>query len=240
MIIETRVVGPVDCNCSVAVCPATSEAIIVDPGGNEEELVELVRSLGAKIKFILITHAHFDHVIAARRIRELTGAPICLHAKDKWLYRIMPIQYLAWKIDAKKPLRINRWLKDGENLTFGEYSLAVMHTPGHSPGSVCFHMPDQKLLFSGDTLFRESFGNPALPFANLEAVIDSVLNKLLVLPDETRVLPGHGEETSIGHEKIHNPLVREGVIEKLREEARNKPSTMKMMGQLLLYMIKGK
>jgi len=234
MILQTFSVGPMDCNCSIVVCPETREAIVVDPGGDAEEILVKLKELGAIVKLILITHAHFDHVIAARAVKAATGAPICLHKKDIWLYRLMPLQYRMSGIKDKAPPRPDRLLIDGDALAAGALSLSVLHTPGHSPGSCCFHLADEKLLFSGDTLFASSVGNWRFPGGSFEAIIRSVNEKLMVLPDDTHVVPGHGPETTIGFERANNPYLQPDSLAEIRLDASKEPGKLKMLGLMIL------
>ncbi|MBK9141605.1 MAG: MBL fold metallo-hydrolase [Candidatus Melainabacteria bacterium] len=235
MLVKTIKVGPMECNCSIAVCPETGDAILVDPGGNAEEITAMIESTGARVKAIVITHAHFDHVIAAGKIREITGAPVCLHRKDMLLYRLMPLQYRMAQIAERRPPRPDRLLREGDRVDAGSLSFSVLHTPGHSPGSCCFHQDEGKLLFSGDTLFCRSVGNWKVPFGNFEKLFPSILDKIMVLPDETRVIPGHGPETTVGDERLSNPYLQPGRVAELREEERKRPGT----ARLLLAMIVG-
>jgi glyoxylase-like metal-dependent hydrolase (beta-lactamase superfamily II) len=222
MLLETFKVGPIECNCSIVACEETKEALIVDPGGDPEKILERISALGVKVKYILITHAHFDHVLAARAIREATGAQICLHKKDLRLYLIMPLQYRMYGIkNGERPPFPNKRLKHDDRLAFGSLEGRIIHTPGHTPGSCCFHISRQNLLFSGDTLFRESVGITDVPAGSFEALIES-LQKLMRLPDETRVIPGHMDETTIAHEKLHNPYLQEVKIEEIRAEHRSR------------------
>lgn len=224
MILETYKVGPLECNCTIFACPDTKEAVIVDPGGDADKLLERIATLELKVRYVVITHAHFDHVLAARAIKDATGARVCLNKKDIWLYLIMPLQYRMADLKGTRPPLPNKWLKDGELLTVGGVSAKVLHTPGHSPGSCCVHVAEEKVLFSGDTLFRDSVGAWKYPGGSFEALLHSIESKLMVLPDDTRVIPGHGDETSIGHERAHNPYRTAEVIAQAREEESRRPS----------------
>jgi glyoxylase-like metal-dependent hydrolase (beta-lactamase superfamily II) len=228
MILETYKVGPVECNCSIVASKETGEAVVVDPGGDPELLLERIKALGVKVKYILITHAHFDHVIAARVLKEATGAKVCLHRKDIWLYRIMPLQYRMFGAkDAGRPAKLDILLKDGDSFRCDDLTVNVLHTPGHSPGSCCFHMAAQKLLFSGDTLFQGSVGQWAFPGGSFDALVRSITEKLFTLPDDTRVIPGHRDETTIGVEKATNPYLTPEAIAKYHAEEAKRPGTIK-------------
>jgi hydroxyacylglutathione hydrolase len=236
MILETFKVGPMECNCSIVVCPDTRNAIVVDPGGNADLLIERLRSLNATLKSIVITHAHFDHVIAARQLREATGAQVCLHRKDIWLYRVMPLQYRMSGIKDKRPPRVNRFLAEGDTVSAGNIEFSTLHTPGHSPGSICLHCASQKLLFSGDTLFRLSVGNWRFPGGSLETLLASI-ERLGALPDDTRVIPGHMEETTIGFERANSQYFQPAFLEELKETERAQPRVT--VRSMLWAMIKG-
>ncbi len=238
MQLEYIKVGPLEVNCSVAVCPESGDAFVVDPGGNADEIIALIEKLGANVKLILITHAHFDHVIAAQRIKDFTGAPVYLPKKDKLLYRLMGLQFKMANV-ADKPVRIDRYMKEGDRIKVGSLSLEVFHSPGHSPGGSLLYMEAEKVLFAGDTIFRESIGNWKIPFGNLEKLLDSVMNKVLVLPEDTRVIPGHGDETTIAHERQHNPVMKPEQLATMREEERKRPGTLKMMGMLIWAILTG-
>ncbi|HEY9793719.1 MAG TPA: MBL fold metallo-hydrolase [Candidatus Obscuribacterales bacterium] len=237
MILETHIVGPNACNCSIVACPQTRDAVVVDPGGDEELLLERIKALGVNVKYILITHAHFDHVIAARTLREKTGAKVCLHRKDMWLYRIMFLQYRMAGLTARLPPRPDVFLNNGDRYDAGNVSLRVLHTPGHSPGSCCFHLETEKLLFSGDTLFKDSVGNWVYPGGNWVALIESISAQLLGLPDDTRVIPGHGDETTIGAEKATNKYLKPDELEKARAYEATRPGVLKSIGVILLRML---
>lgn len=238
MKLEYIKVGPLEVNCSVAVCPETGDAFVVDPGGNYDEIVALIERMEARVKLIIITHSHFDHVIAARRLKEYCGAPVYLPRKDRLLYRLMGLQFKMGNID-EKPVAIDHYMKDGDEVTLGSLSMKVIHSPGHSPGGCLLYMEKEKLLFAGDTIFRESIGNWQIPFGNLEKLLDSIFTKVMVLPDDTRVIPGHGDETTIAHERVHNPVLKPEQLEIIRAEEKKRPGTMKMMGMLLWSLLTG-
>lgn len=234
MILDYLKVGPLDVNCSILVCPNNNEAIVIDPGGNEEDILARIAALDARVKLILITHSHFDHVIAGARIKKETGAPVYLPRKDRGVWRLMGLQFKLAKIEDKKPPRIDRFLKEGEKVSVGSLTLEVIHTPGHSPGGCAFYMRDKNLIFAGDSLYRDSVGNWQVPFGNFEDLVRTLHDKFMTLPDNTRVIPGHGEETTIGREREHNPFLKPGRIEELREAERTRPGTFRMLLAMLL------
>jgi len=205
---HSLVVGPVSCNCCIVACPTTGYAAVVDPGGTPELILAAVADMGVTVKWLLHTHAHFDHILATGEVAAATGAEIFLHAGDKALYEGLPEQGHVFGFRASRPPQPSHWLVDGETLAIGNLSATVIHTPGHTPGSVGFYFahPDS-LLLSGDTLFAESVGRTDFPGGSFTNLATSIRGKLYVLPGETRVVPGHGPETTIGHEREHNPFI---------------------------------
>jgi glyoxylase-like metal-dependent hydrolase (beta-lactamase superfamily II) len=201
--------------------------VVIDPGGDEEIILRRIEALGVRVTHVLLTHAHFDHVLAARALERVTGAAVCLHSKDRRLYGIMPLQYKLYGIKAARPPRPKRWLKDNDEIRVGDLRASVIHTPGHSPGSCTFYFAEEKLLFAGDTLFRESVGIWTAPGGSFEALLDSVKKKLFSLPDDTRVIPGHLGETTILHEKQHNLYLKPQAIESARSELKHQPLAVK-------------
>jgi glyoxylase-like metal-dependent hydrolase (beta-lactamase superfamily II) len=208
MKLRTLTVGPVSCNCGIVACPATGEAAIIDPGGNTDRILADVKAMGVTVKLLLHTHAHFDHILATGEVAEATGAAVLLHRNDQDLYENLPAQGRMFGFWAKRPPAPTQWLAGGETITIGHLSARVVHTPGHTPGSVGYYFgPAEALLFSGDTLFAESVGRTDLPGGSYDQLAASIRTKLYVLPGETRVIPGHGSETTIDHEREHNPFV---------------------------------
>jgi glyoxylase-like metal-dependent hydrolase (beta-lactamase superfamily II) len=208
MILETFAVGPLACNCTLLGDPEAGEAIVIDPGDEVGRIHRRLVELGLKLKQILVTHAHIDHVGGALRLKQLTGAPILLNENDLPLLNMMA-QQAAWvgmKTPETAPPDAN--LTDGQLVGLEHYPAQVIHTPGHSQGSVCLHFAPLKLLVAGDTLFAGSIGRTDLPGGDYEQIIDSIQSRLLALPDETRVLTGHGPATTIGVERRSNPFLR--------------------------------
>ena len=235
MIIQTFETGPVRCNCSIVGCSHTREALIVDPGGDAEEIIARVKDLGLNVRQILITHGHFDHVLAARAVKKATGAKIAIHRKDRWLYRITPVQskLFCGAFRGTMPPRPDRWLAEGDVIKTGELLARVMHTPGHSPGACCFHLEEERLLFSGDTLFAGSIGQWRYPGGNIQQIFASV-DRLMELPDETHVIPGHGPETSIGEERAGNQYIDAAYREMLLREEADRPSFWRLLGRSVM------
>jgi hydroxyacylglutathione hydrolase len=208
MRITTFPVGPLQCNCSMIVCPETKEAAIVDPGGDAEKIMTFVKDNGLTVKYLLHTHAHFDHILASAEIKKSTGAKICLHEKDKFLYDNLEGQCKLFGFKAEKPAEIDRYLTDDEQIEIGKSKTTVLHTPGHTPGSLCFSVIDKaSTLFAGDTLFNGSIGRTDLWGGSFEDLITSINNRLLTLDDSTEVVPGHGQNTNIWQEKKYNPFL---------------------------------
>ncbi|HEY9757238.1 MAG TPA: MBL fold metallo-hydrolase [Oculatellaceae cyanobacterium] len=228
---QTFPVGQMQCNCSILTCPTTNLAIVIDPGSDFEEIKRRLGS--ARVKCILITHAHFDHVLAARELQESTGADVYLHRADRWLYRIMPIQYKMFDIKGKRPPKIACYLSDNDEVVAGEIRLSVMHTPGHSPGSCCYHCQEHDTLFSGDTIFRGTVGDWKYPGGSLKQLVDSIRSRVMPLPSQTIVVPGHGSETTIGEELASNPYLQPGYFEHLLEEDAKKPGKASIMLSML-------
>jgi hydroxyacylglutathione hydrolase len=208
LVLESFPVGPLGCNCSIIGCKETGDAIVVDPGGDPDKIIELLDKLGLKAKYLLHTHAHFDHITGSREMREKTGAQICLHEGDQWLYDNLLKQVKMFGFEASDPLPVDRYLTDEEEVNFGNLKAKVIHTPGHTPGSLCFSVEDKDaVLLSGDTLFNRSIGRTDLWGGNFEEIIKSISTRLLTLDDSTRVIPGHGPDTKIWEEKKENPFV---------------------------------
>ncbi|MBI3722556.1 MBL fold metallo-hydrolase [bacterium] len=212
MLVETFPVGVLSCNCTVIACERTREAIVVDPGGDADRILDLVRGNHLVVKHVLHTHAHFDHVLGTREVKEATGASLHLHAGDDFLYRDLARQasWIGLELKDEAP-PIDSPLQDGETITFGDHGTLVLHTPGHTPGSVSFSLSlgDEMLLLSGDTLFKGSIGRTDLPGGDTKKILASIKTRLLTLDDDTRVIPGHGPETRIGLERRKNPFLQD-------------------------------
>lgn len=206
--IETFPVGLLQCNCSIVSCPDTQEAIIIDPGGDAPAILKRVREQKLKVRYLLHTHAHFDHVGATAELKQELGAEILLHPGDDFLYKNVPMQGQLFGMSLQPTVAVDRDFEDEMTLDFGQSSSLVLHTPGHTPGSVCFHIADeQSHLFSGDTLFRQGVGRTDLWGGSHTELMQSIRNRLLSLDDSTTVYPGHGPVTSIWDEKKQNPFL---------------------------------
>jgi hydroxyacylglutathione hydrolase len=208
MKIQTLTVGPVGCNCNIVACPETGEAVIIDPGGNPERILAAVKAMGVHVKLLLHTHGHFDHILATGEVAKEVGGAILLHRNDRELYDLLPEQCRYFGFRAMRPPTPTRLLHGGESLPIGKLTAQVLHTPGHTPGSVGYYFgPEESVLFSGDTLFSKSIGRTDLEGGSLEDLVTSIQTKLYTLPVDTRVIPGHGFETTIGYERENNPFV---------------------------------
>jgi glyoxylase-like metal-dependent hydrolase (beta-lactamase superfamily II) len=208
MILETFPVGPLQCNCTLLGDEEAGEAIVIDPGDEVTRIHRRISEYGLKLKQILITHAHIDHVGGALKLKRLTGAPIFLNENDLPLLKMMSMQAGWLGIDPPETAPPDEDLADGLSVGLTRYPAEVIHTPGHTQGSVCLHFAPLKLLFAGDTLFAGSIGRTDLPGGNFPQIIESIQNRLLPLPDETRIVAGHGPASSIGDERKSNPFLK--------------------------------
>ncbi|HTV56896.1 MAG TPA: MBL fold metallo-hydrolase [Terriglobia bacterium] len=207
MILETFPVGPLQCNCTILGDEAAGEAIVIDPGDEVARIHARLTERGLKLKQILITHAHIDHVGGALRLKRLTGAPILLNENDLALLGMMDTQAAWLGVSTPETALPDHALVDGQRVGLDAYPAQVVHTPGHTEGSVCLHFVPLKMLIAGDTLFNRSIGRTDLPGGNFDQIIESIQSRLFTLPDETRVIPGHGPTTTIGEERRENPFV---------------------------------
>lgn len=208
MLLSTFPVGPLQCNCSIIVCPETKEAAVIDPGGDPQDIIDRCEREGYTIKYLLHTHAHFDHIAGARAVKEKTGAKICLHKEDEWLYNNLNKQGMMFGFQFDAPVPIDHYLQDEEEIKVGNVKAKVIFTPGHTPGSSCFSMQEKdSVLFAGDTLFHGSIGRTDLWGGSFEQIIKSIKGRLFELDDSTEVIAGHGPNTSIWNERRENPFV---------------------------------
>ena len=207
MILETFPVGPLQCNCTLLADEEAGEAIIVDPGDEVSRIYRRLSDQGLKLKQILVTHAHIDHVGGALKLKRLTGAPILLNENDLPLLNMMEAQAAWVGVPAPEVAGPDANLEDGMQVGLDRYPAQVLHTPGHTHGSVCLHFEPLKMVLAGDTLFAGSIGRTDLPGGNPRQIIESIESRLLILPDDTRVLPGHGPQTTIGSERNRNPFL---------------------------------
>jgi hydroxyacylglutathione hydrolase len=210
MIRETFPVGLLQCNCTILGDETTLEAVVVDPGDNIPHILALLKKHGLTLKQIIVTHGHIDHIAGAQQLKRLTGAPVLFNQADLPQLEMMEIQ-AGW-IGVPTPEVASPDADAAEGLKVGVANLRgeVLHTPGHTEGSICVYFAPQKLLLAGDTLFAGSIGRTDLPGGNMRKILVSLRDRLMVLPDETRVIPGHGPETSVGIERETNPYLING------------------------------
>jgi len=207
MIHEIFPVGPLQCNCSVIGDETTREALVIDPGDDIDDVLVLIRKHNLTVKQIVVTHAHIDHVGGAMKLRAATGAPILLNQNDQPLLKMLDVQATWIGVEDPGKVEIDHSIAQGDAVRAGSLTGNVIHTPGHTEGSVCLYFPAEKKLIAGDTLFAGSIGRTDLPGGSMRKIIDSLHEKVLTLPDETVVVPGHGALTTIGEERESNPFL---------------------------------
>lgn len=208
MIHEILPVGMLQCNCSIFGDETTGEAMVIDPGDQIEDILDVLRRYGLKLKAVVITHAHIDHIGGAQRLKQATGAPVYLNQNDLELQAMLPVQAAWLGIREPENVEIDGAPRDGDRLLVGATEFHVLHTPGHTQGSISLYVPAQNKLLAGDTLFRDSIGRTDLPGGDGRQILRSIHEKLMPLPDDTIVIPGHGPNTTIGREKHMNPFLQ--------------------------------
>jgi glyoxylase-like metal-dependent hydrolase (beta-lactamase superfamily II) len=208
MIHEILSVGLLHCNCSIFGDEQTREAIVVDPGDNIADVLAVLKKHELKVKAIVITHAHIDHIGGAAKLKAATGAPVMMNARDQELYDNLDVQ-ASW-LGMENPSRttIDTEAREGVTLTLGNAAFQILETPGHTQGSVSIWIPSENKLVAGDTLFRDSIGRTDLPGGDGRQILRSIKNQLLPLPEDAVVIPGHGPSTTIGREKDRNPFLQ--------------------------------
>lgn len=201
-------VGPLQCNCSILGDERTGEAMVIDPGDQIDDILAILRQERLTLKQIVVTHAHIDHVGGAMKLKAATGAPILMNQNDYGLLKMVDMQ-AAW-VGMRSPgaVKIDEAVGEGRVLTVGKITANVIHTPGHTEGSICLYFPEQKKLIAGDTLFAGSIGRTDLPGGSFDKIIRSLHTRVLALADETLVVPGHGPQTTIGDERETNPFLQ--------------------------------
>jgi hydroxyacylglutathione hydrolase len=208
--IHRIVVGLLETNCYILAGPDNREAVVVDPGGGAGLVLHRLQQLRLNPKLILSTHAHFDHVLAVDELRSATGAEFLIHHEDLPILESMRERARAFMgIEVPPPPKADRFIKEGDEISVGGVTWKVMHTPGHSPGSICLHAPG--ILLSGDTIFSGSIGRTDTPGGDYGRILESIGTKIMVLPDDTVIYPGHGPSTTVGRERKANPFVQEAL-----------------------------
>lgn len=211
MIHEILPVGMLACNCSIVGDEASGEAVVIDPGDDVERVQEVLARHHLRPKYVIATHAHIDHVGGMEKLKRATGAAVMMHQDDLPLYRNLAMQAAWLGVPSPGVTEVDQFLKAGDALRWGSLSLDVMHTPGHSPGSLSLLLPGKpSRIFSGDTLFQSSIGRTDLWGGSFDQILRSIHDTLLRFPDETPVFPGHGPATTIGEERESNPFLRIG------------------------------
>jgi len=207
MIHEILPVGPLQCNCSIIGDETTREAMVIDPGDNIPQILDVIRKHNLRVKHIVITHAHIDHVGGAMKLRAATKAPILLNQNDYALLKMLDMQAAWIGVSSPGEVAIDQSITTGETIAAGSCTAQVLHTPGHTEGSICLYFPTEKKLVAGDTLFAGSIGRTDLPGGSMQKIMRSLHDTVLALPDDTVVVPGHGPLTTIGEERDSNPFL---------------------------------
>jgi hydroxyacylglutathione hydrolase len=207
MIHEIFPVGPLQCNCSVVGDEQTHEAMVIDPGDDIDKVLAILQQHKLTVKQIVITHAHIDHIGGAAKLKRLTGAPVLLNLNDQMLLKMLGVQASWLGMSPPEETAIDASITTGDKLQTGGVVAEVLHTPGHTEGSICLYFAAEKRLIAGDTLFAGSIGRTDLPGGSYKKIIESLKGPVLALPDETLVVPGHGPLTTIGEERDSNPFL---------------------------------
>ena len=208
MIRETLTVGPLQCNCTILGDETSREAIVVDPGADLPKILAVLARHKLTVKQIVVTHAHIDHIAGAQQLKQLTGAPVLYNQRDLPLVAMMDVQATWLGMAVPKVHAPDADLTGGQTVKVAGIAAEVLHTPGHTQGSLCLHVPEHHLLLAGDTLFAGSVGRTDLPGGDTRMLIQSIRSQLLPLPERTVVVPGHGPETTIGEEREYNPFLQ--------------------------------
>jgi len=210
MLVATFPAGPLGCNCTIIADPSSLKAIVIDPGGDFEEIKLRLEKHQLSVVSIVHTHTHFDHVGATRQLQDLTGASAHIHEADRFMYQMLGVQTAVFGFETPRSAEVSGDLLDQHSLHCGSIELTILHTPGHSPGSVCFLANDEteQVLLSGDTLFRHGLGRTDLWGGDQNTLVRSIKSKLFTLEDSLLVIPGHGPNTTIGEERERSPIAQ--------------------------------
>jgi glyoxylase-like metal-dependent hydrolase (beta-lactamase superfamily II) len=206
LIFDTLPTGPLDVNCYIVGCEKTGKAAVIDPGGHADAIRERLKKHGLELAVVINTHGHFDHIGGNADLLADSGAELMIHPADRFLLDNVSDHARAFGLTAAPSPAPSRELNDGDVISVGELTLKVIHTPGHSPGGICLLVGDY--LIVGDSVFAGSIGRTDLPGGNYDQLISSIKSRLLTLPDDTRIFPGHGPASTIGDEKLYNPYLQ--------------------------------
>jgi len=208
MIHEILPVGMLECNCSIFGDEQSREAVVIDPGDDIKDIQLILAKHRLRVKAIVITHAHIDHIGGAQKLKALTGAPVYMNANDQELNDRLDVQAGWLGMETPEKTTIDVDVRDGDSLSLGAAEFHVLHTPGHTQGSISLWIPAENKVVAGDTLFRDSIGRTDLPGGNPRQILQSIHEKLMPLDDGTVVIPGHGSQTTIGRERMRNPFLQ--------------------------------
>jgi len=208
MIHDSVTVGKVQCNCYILGCEKTREGVIIDPGGDADLILEIVKRHNLSIRYIILTHGHFDHIEGLSDLIRSIKAPVMLHEGDVFLYDHLDAQGQMFGFDLAPAPPFDRTVEEGDRFSFGDYTIEVLHTPGHSPGSISLLCDSS--VYTGDTVFAGSIGRTDLTGGSHDTLVKSARLKIMSLDDATKLYPGHGESTTVGYEKRYNPFIGEG------------------------------